>query len=155
MCLAIALPIDELPEEVVQMHERRIYLRQPAGTREIRFYFRDPQPMIPAWVDSQLIILPWGNRTKTSRLPLTGWCRQEDLESGLWQHLQPVQVEIPATLGLEKNVWYLVPEGRLRSILVRDERRQPHVYMITQTASHYYEIMTRSNRMPVFVGRQM
>jgi hypothetical protein len=155
MCLALALLIDDLPEELVRMHKRRIFVRQPAGTREVRFYVRDSQPMLPAWVDCQLLILPWGNYSKTSQLPPTGWCRQEDLESGLWQHLQPVQVEIPATLGLEKNVWYLVPEGRLRGILVRDEQRRPHVYMMTQPASHYYEIMTRSDRMPSFVGRQM
>lgn len=155
MCQAIALPIDELPEETVQMHKRRIFLRQPAVTREIRFYFRDAQPVIPAWIDSQLSILPWGNASKVSRLPCTGWCRQEDLESGLWQHLHPILIEIPATLGLEKNVWYLIPEGGLRGIIVRDERRQPRVYLVTQPASHYYEIMTRHNRMPLFVGRQM
>jgi hypothetical protein len=121
----------------------------------VRFFFRDPQPVLPAWVDCRLLVLPWGNRTRTSRLPCTAWCRQEDLESGLWRHLQPEPVDIPAALGLEKNVWYLIPEGGLRGILVRDERMQPHIYLITQIASHYYEIMTRSNRMPLFAGRQM
>jgi hypothetical protein len=121
----------------------------------VRFLFRDPQPALPVWVDCRLLILPWGNRAKTSRLPRTGWCRQEDLEAGLWRHLQPEIVDIPATLGLENGVWFLIPEGRLRGVLVRDERKQPHVYMITQAASHYYEIMTRSNRMPLFAGRQM
>ena len=155
MCLAIALPIDELPAELVRMHQRRIVVREPAGTREVRFLFRDPQPALPVWVDCRLLVLPWGNRAKTSRLPRTGWCRLEDLEAGLWRHLQPEAVDIPATLGLEKGVWFLIPEGGLRGVLVRDERKQPHVYMLTQTASHYYEIMTRNNRMPLFAGRQM
>jgi hypothetical protein len=154
MCQALALSIDELPEEVVRLHARRVFTRQPAGWREVRFFFRDPQPMLPAWVDCRLLILPWGNRVLNTRLPRTGWCRQEDLEAGLWRHLQPELVEIPATLGQEKGVWFLIPEGGLRGILVRDERRQPHVYMLTQMASHYYEIMTRSDRMPLFIGRQ-
>jgi hypothetical protein len=155
MCLAIALPIDELPETLVQLHVRRIALREPGKTQEARFLFRDPHPALPVWRHSQLFILPWGNRSPTSRLPRTGWCRLEDLESGLWQHLQPEPVEIPAVLGQEKSVWFLIPEGGLRGIIVHDERKQPHIYMITQPASHYYEVMTRNNRMPLFVGRQM
>ena len=89
MCLAIALPISELPEELVRMHQRRVVAREPAGTREVRFLFRDPQPVLPVWVDCRLLVVPWGNRAKTSRLPRTGWCRLEDLEAGLWRHLQP------------------------------------------------------------------
>jgi hypothetical protein len=155
MCLAVALPIDDLPETLVRMHERRIAAREPAGRREVRFWFRDPQPALPVWADCQLLVLPWGNRAAASRLPRTGWCRREDLESGLWQHLHPEPVDIPAALGLEKGVWFLIPEGGLRGVLVRDERGRPHVYMITQPATHYYEIMTRNNRMPLFAGRQM
>ena len=63
-------------------------------------------------------------------------------------------MDIPAALGLEKGVWFLITEG-IRGILVRDERDMPHVYMLTQPASHYYQIMTRHNRMPVLLGQQM
>ena len=35
------------------------------------------------------------------------------------------------------------------------EHEHPHVYMLTQPASHYYQIMTRHDRMPVLLGQQM
>ena len=155
MCFGIALPIDALPEELVQRHQQRLAVREPDASRELRFTFRDPQAELPAWHDNRLDILLWGNRDdRTSRLPRTGWCRQESLEAGRWARLRPEPVEIPAALGLEKGVWFLIPEG-IRGILVRDERARPHVYMLTQPASHYYQIMTRHDRMPVLLGQQM
>ena len=155
MCFGIALPIDTFPEELVRQHQHRISLREPGDVRELRFLFRDPQAELPAWHGNQLAIFPWGNREGNgSRLPRTGWCRQESLESGRWRYLHPEPVDIPAALGLEKGVWFLITEG-IRGILVRDEHDMPHVYMLTQPASHYYQIMTRHDRMPVLLGQQM
>jgi hypothetical protein len=155
MCFGIALPIDALPEDLVRQHQQRVALREPGAVRELRFLFRDPQVELPAWHGNQLAIYSWGNRDESgSRLPRTGWCRQESLEAGRWRYLHPEPVDIPAAMGLEKGVWFLIPEG-IRGILVRDERDIPHVYMLTQPASHYYQIMTRHDRMPVLLGQQM
>jgi hypothetical protein len=155
MCFGIALPIEALPEELVEQHSHRVAVREPEASRELRFTYRDPKAELPVWHDNRLEILAWGNRDdRESRLPRTGWCRQESLEAGRWSWLQPEMVEIPAALGLEKGVWFLIVEG-IRGVLVHDERAQPHVYMLTQPASHYYEIMTRHDRMPVLLGQQM
>lgn len=155
MCFGIALPIDALPEELVERYPHRLATREPEAARELRFTFRDPQAELPVWRDNQLQILAWGNRDdRASRLPRTGWCRQESLESGRWSWLRPEMVEIPAALGLEKGVWFLITEG-IRGVLVHDERGRPRVYMLTQPASHYYQIMTRHDRMPVLLGQQM
>jgi len=154
MCFGIALPLDALPESLVHQHRHRVVLREPGAAREIRFLLCDPRPELPVWHDNRLVVLPWGNRDAASRLPHTAWCRQESLEAGLWRHLHPEPVVIPASLGLDKGVWFLITEG-IRGVLVKDEQGTPHVYMLTQPASHYYRIMTRHNRMPVFLGRQM
>lgn len=155
MCFGIALPIDALPEELVQQHQHRLVLREPGASRELRFLFRDPQAELPAWHGNRLAIYPWGNRDNAaSRLPRTGWCRLESLEAGNWRHLRPEPVDIPAFLGLEKGVWFQIVEG-IRGILVEDEQGRPHVYMLTQPASHYYQIMTRHDRMPVLLGQQI
>jgi hypothetical protein len=155
MCFGIAIPIDALPEELVLKHQDRVVLREPNASRELRFLFRDPRAELPAWYGNQLAIYPWGNRDDAaSRLPRTGWCRQESLESGLWRRLQPEPVEIPAALGLEKGVWFQITEG-IRGILVHDATGRPHVYMLTQPASHYYQVMTRHDRMPVLLGQQI
>jgi hypothetical protein len=154
MCMGIALPIDELPEELVRGQRRRLVLREPGGARELRFLYRDSRAVLPAWYGERLGIYPWGNRDKRSSLPRTGWCRMEELEEGLWRHLRPEPVDIPAALGLDRGVWFLIVEG-IRGILVRDEKGRSHVYMITQPASHYYQIMTRNARMPVLLGQQI
>jgi len=154
MCYGIALPVSELPEELVERRLDRVVLREPGDARELRFLFRDPRPELPLWHGNRLTIYPWGNRDGEVRLPRTGWCRRESLEAGLWRHWRPEPVEIPAAFGLERGVWFLIEEG-LRGIVVRDERGGPHVYMLTQPASHYYQIMTRHPRMPVFLNRQI
>jgi hypothetical protein len=152
--MGIALPIDELPEALVRAERRRLALRAPGDSRELRFLYRDPRPELPAWYGDRLGIYLWGNRDKTSALPRTAWCRLETLEEGFWRQLSPEPVEIPAALGLERGVWFLIHEG-IRGVLVRDEHGRPHVYMLTQPASHYYQIMTRNARMPVLLGEQI
>ena len=59
-------------------------------------------------------------------------------------------VEIPATFGLERGRWFRVTQG-IRGLLVPDERGNNVVYMICEPASHYYQVMTRSDRMPVLI----
>ncbi|MBN1395066.1 MAG: hypothetical protein JW959_08590 [Pirellulales bacterium] len=154
MCFGIAIPVSDLPEELVEQRSDRVAARGPGELRELRFTFRDPRPELPLWHGNRLVIYPWGNRDGRVRLPRTGWCRRESLEAGLWSHLRPEAVDIPAAFGLEKGVWFLIEEG-IRGILVRDERGGPHAYMLTQPASHYYRIMTRHPRMPVFLGWQI
>ncbi|MCH8828877.1 MAG: hypothetical protein IID45_04790, partial [Planctomycetes bacterium] len=56
-----------------------------------------------------------------------------------------------ANFGLEKGRWFHIDEG-IRGLLVNDETNHPHVYMLTEPASHYYHGMTRHDRMPVFLG---
>jgi len=149
------LPIDALPEALMLQYPNRVVHREPGGMGELRFLYRDPRAELPAWRGNRLAIYAWGNRDNpASRLPRTGWCRLESLEAGRWRHLGPQPVEIPAALGLEKGVWFQITEG-IRGILVEDEKGLPHVYMLTQPASHYYQVMTRHDRMPVLLGRQM
>jgi hypothetical protein len=38
---------------------------------------------------------------------------------------------------------------------VRDEQGRPHVYMLTEPASHYYNVMTKADRMPVLIGERI
>ncbi|MBN1911011.1 MAG: hypothetical protein JW818_14795 [Pirellulales bacterium] len=155
MCFGLALPIDAVPEEWVERYPHRVATREPEATRELRFTFRDPQAELPVWHGHRLELVAWGNRDdRASRLPRTGWCRQESLEAGRWTWLEPEMVEIPAALGLEKGVWFLITEG-IRGVLVRDEHARPRVYMLTQPASRYYQIMTRHDRMPVLLGQQI
>ncbi len=155
MCQGIALPISELPESWLKSRPQRIFLREPTAAREWRFLFRDAQPELPVWLDGRLTLVAWGNRSNKSRLPRGGWSRHESLASGLWSNLRTELVDVPATLGVENGIWYLIPEGGVRGLIAFDERNQPHAYVLTRPASHYYRVMTRSFRMPIFVGEKL
>jgi hypothetical protein len=60
----------------------------------------------------------------------------------------------PATLGLDRGVWYRIRQG-IRGLLVPDERGLAVCYMLCEPASHYYQVMTRSNRMPVLIEERI
>jgi hypothetical protein len=51
-------------------------------------------------------------------------------------------------------VWFRVRQG-IRGLLVPDEHGIAVAYMICERASHYYQIMTRSNRMPVLIDERI
>ena len=89
-----------------------------------------------------------------SSLIRTGWCRTESLEAGKWKWLRPQAVVIPADFGLEKGVWFQVIQG-MKGVVVYDELERLHVYMLTQPASHYYEIMTKHDRMPQLIEQEI
>jgi hypothetical protein len=84
-------------------------------------------------------------------LPLTGWTRQTSIESGAWGERELHPVDIPATLGLDRGVWYCIRQG-VRGVVVHDEAGRPRVYVVCEPASHYYRTMTRSEWMPALVG---
>jgi hypothetical protein len=65
-----------------------------------------------------------------------------------------VEVVVPASLGLDRGVWFLVREG-VRAVVVRDERGQPVAYVLVEPSTDYYKIMTRSDWMPTLVGERI
>jgi hypothetical protein len=48
-------------------------------------------------------------------------------------------------------VWFKVKQG-MQGLLVHDRQGVPVVFLLTQPATRYYEIMCRSEWMPVLVG---
>lgn len=155
MCAGIALAWSELPTELIARHglQRRVHER--GGELEVRFLYREHRPRLPIWRDGRMQIVRWGNRHGESRvLPRTGWTWLKTIEEGGWQGLDGVVVDIPATLALEKGVWFRVHEGA-RGLLVPDERGAAVCYMICRPATHYYHVMTRSDRMPLLIDQNI
>ena len=156
MCAGISIPRRDLPDKLVERHgiQARIVTRGSASDQEVRFLFRDAEPVLPVWHDRNLGIFHWGSNDKKSRLPQTGWCLLETLEAGRWRHLQPEPVDIPACCGWENSRWFQIEQG-IRGILVGDVHGCPHVYMLTEPATHYYRIMTRCERMPALIDQTL
>jgi hypothetical protein len=105
--------------------------------------------------EGQLRIVRWGCRRGESLvLPVGGWTRQATAESGYWSESGAELVDIPAALGLDGGIWYAIRQG-LRGVLVKDERGVERVYVVCESASHYYSVMTRSAWMPVLIGERI
>jgi hypothetical protein len=137
---------------MIQSHGLVRHIHDRGGDREIRFLLGVNNPTLPVWWNRQLVLLRWGTRRRQSRvLPVTSWARASTVEAGLWARCQPEEVVIPATLGLDRGVWFHVVEG-VRGVVVRDETGLPVVYPLVEPASHYYRIMTRSEWTPALVG---
>lgn len=154
MCLAIALAVSDVPTELTGLLVRRLHVRgeQP----EYRFTFRDRRPRLPILRDGRLQVARWGNGRGQSRfLPRSGWVWQAEIEAGMWQGSGAIRVTIPATYGLERRgVWFHIQTG-IRGILVPDEHGYAVAYMIVEPASHYYCVMTSSDRMPVLIDQRI
>ncbi|WZO97141.1 hypothetical protein EP7_004163 [Isosphaeraceae bacterium EP7] len=151
----MSLAWSELPRDLIGRHglERRVHDR--GGEPEIRFHYRDRIPRIPVWRDGRLQVVRWGNGRGQSRaLPRTGWTWLSTIEEGGWRNSGAVPVDIPASLAMERGVWYRVRQG-VRGLLVPDERGFAVAYVICEPASHYYQVMTRSDRMPVLIQEQI
>jgi hypothetical protein len=144
----IAVAYSDLPVELIDQH--RVHER--GGEPEVQFLVRDADRVLPVWQEGRLRIIRWGNRRGQSRvLPCTAWTWAATLEQGGWGEREAVPVVIPATMGLDRGVWFRVREG-IRGVVVQDEQGRPVVYVLVEPATHYYQVMTRSSLMPVLVG---
>ncbi len=155
MCKGISVLRARIQQELYEERLLEQRLAERGGEPELRFMYTDKVVLLPVLHADQLRIYEWGNRgNKDSKLPRTGWRRNESLQAGKWRWLQPEIVVIPANFGLEKGVWFHITEG-LHGIVVYEENCRPHVYMLTQAASHYYATMTKHDRMPPLVGQEI
>lgn len=155
MCIGIALDARLLTETFLSRFGLRSRMKSDLfnSPPELQFRFNDPIPQLPilrphetAW---DLVL--WGNRDDAiSRLPRTGWAREESVLAGKWSVYQPEPVIIPAQRGCEKGVWFPISVG-MQGLLVADEHRNPRVYMLTRSATPDYAALTKHDRMPIFV----
>ena len=152
MCIAIALARREVPKEVIDRFRLERRCHAEADREEFRFRFDDPDPRLPIRRDGQFLVVRWGNTRNRSRaLPRSCWTWRETIESGYWAKIGAVKVEIPASLALEGGVWYPLRRG-IWGVLAPDERGKAVVFVACEPSTSYYRTMTRSDRMPMFIG---
>jgi hypothetical protein len=156
VCLGIAVAGSELPTELIGRYGLQRRLHRRGEREEYRFLFRDRRACLPIWRDGQLQIVRWGNGRGQSRvLPRTGWTWLASIREGRWRGIEAVTVEIPANYGLERRgVWFLIETG-IQGLLVPDEHGWAVCYMVCEPASHYYKVMTSSDRMPVLINQRI
>jgi hypothetical protein len=143
-----------LPEVLIERHQlqSRIISRGEGAEREIRFLYRDRHPVLPVWHGCEIIIVNWGRPSRGSPLPYCRTITHEALHEGELREVQPEPVEIPASRGWDRGIWYPIKEG-VQGLLVRDRDGTPIVYVVTRESTRYYEVMTRNKRQPILIGQ--
>ena len=156
MLAGTALALSELPVELMTQYglERRICDR--GGEREVQFLFADADRLLPVWRNGRLEIVRWGNRRgESAHLPYTAWTQLNTVQSGGWGEHRVEPVVVPATMGLDKGVWYRIRQG-MHGLSVLDERGCPRAYVICEPSSHYYRVMTRGSCwMPALIDERI
>lgn len=126
----------EFPDVLIARHKllSRVTRRFAEADEEVVFWDEARPALLPVWLNGQLIVLRW-----------SGWRPVETLRAGEWSGEEGV---VPATFGCDNGIWYTM-QG-IRCAVISDI-----VYPISQPSNHYYEVMTRQKRMPLFVGDQI
>jgi hypothetical protein len=57
-------------------------------------------------------------------------------------------------MGFEKGIWFRIRQG-IQGLLVCDEKGVEAAYMLCEPASHFFQVMTRAERMPVLIGERI
>jgi hypothetical protein len=149
MIEAIALVASEIPNAMTGEPEltRRAFRRGEQD--EYRFLYADEAARLPIIRGGQLTVVQWGNGRGQSRyLPRVGSTGVDDVQQGFWREARPVPVLVPATFGLDRGRWFRIRVG-IKGLLVADERGDMVAYLLHGPSSHYYKVMTGSDRMPV------
>lgn len=119
---------------------------------EVRMYWANKHAQLPIHIYGDNRLVEWGSKDPGSRLPKTGFCKVESLEAGKWRHLNPQPIEVLSSFALSNGVWFQVRKA-MRGILIYDEKEHPHAYIVTQASTHYFNIMTGADRMPILLDQ--
>lgn len=154
MCTGIALSVTELPTDVAGDPHLAPRLYDREGCKEMRFLAWQSPAILPVQWHGRLQILPWGNRRRRQGgLPASGWVTRDELDSGLFAHVQAEDALIPCHLGLHRGTWFLILEG-IRGIVAKEATGNPVAYMLMEPSSNYYRNMTEQEKlMPVLVDQ--
>src|SRR5450755_3861051 len=81
----VALRWSDLPLPLIERYKLSERIHERGGEREIRFLYRDPNPVLPVLHEGRLQIVRWGIRGgKRNRLPRGGWIKLASVEAGTW-----------------------------------------------------------------------
>lgn len=121
---------------------------------EILVSYHQMKPKLPVMWKYNLSFIEWGSRFGYSKLPKSGFISLKSFNEGKFLDLKPSLCMIPCSRAEVKGSWYKIKEG-IEGVVLYDEKNRPHVYMLVENSSHYYNVMTKSRWMPVFRGERI
>lgn len=147
--VGISLTWRELTDSFLKENQLldRVIQRTPTSGKEVHFLWRDRERILPVWQGDEIKLLPWGKNKN-------GWIRKElaqekEIPTGWNLKL----AEIPVNYGYAGGVWFQIVGELQAAVIWTDHEQVKRVHVVTEEASHYYQIMTGQKRMPVILGR--
>jgi hypothetical protein len=147
MCGGIAFKISKIPKKELERFYSKFEIEKFEKSGEVESFFWSKKPVLPVEINHKVSLFDWGNRDKAVPLPQTGWAKDESLDSGKWDYLNPINAKIPVEKGYEKGVWF-EPKGDFAAVLVEKDNKSA-AYMVTKPASEGYKKLTGHDREPV------
>lgn len=149
----IALPLYELPTDLLETPTVRARIHERHGHPEVQFHWWHEPAVLPVRLFGSIRLARWGSKQRTGTpLPFGGWVLEDRIRAGVFAGSAPEPVVIPAVLGHDTGTWFVIDQG-VRGVVVRD-RSGPVVYVLMRPATNYYRNMTRQTpTMPVLVGQ--
>lgn len=125
-----------------------------------RVYFPQPHAHLPVIGDGgEIELVQWGRRNEQedpeSDAPVTGWAREDKLQSGFWKRFEPETVLIPVVRFAEKGKlpksrWFdMPPETYLMGLRIH-RLEKDFLYVVTDPAVG--ELAAVHDRMPLVVS---
>ena len=152
MCMGIAIPLYDLPAALHAMPSVVSRLHRRGELEEVQFHWWNSPALLPVRWDGRIQLLRWGSKSRRSRLPMGGWIAEDDVAEGHFAGSSPEAVVIPAVLGCEAGMWFVIDTG-IRGVVIHDGAG-PVVYMLTRPSTNYYRNMAQQTAtMPVLVGQ--
>ena len=140
----IAIIASELPVSLLEPVKDRLHDR--GGSLEVRFEWWHEPALLPVRWEGALRLLPWGCKSRRSRLPTGGFLTREQVGA----IARTDEAVIPANCGFHHGTWYLIEEG-IRGVVLPEV---PLVYVLVEPSTNYYRNMTgQSKLMPVLVNQ--
>jgi hypothetical protein len=149
----IALPLYDLPAVLLDAPEVKARLHRREGREEVQFHWWHQPPLLPVRLYGGIRLVRWGSKLRRgTRLPIGGWVSEDQLSAGVFAASDPEPVVIPAALGHDAGMWFVIDMG-VRGVVVRDAAG-PVVYVLTRPSTNYYRNMTQQTAMmPVLIAQ--
>lgn len=149
MCGGIAFKISKFSKKQLKQFFTDDQINEAEVLGNMQVYFWSPSAVLPVMNDGNPNLIEWGNRDKNINFPKTGWAREESINDGKWNGLNPNYVTIPAVMGYENGVWFDIKKGIKGLIASRNNKKR--VYIITRKSSPDYLKLTTHDREPLFI----
>src|SRR5262245_45182230 len=108
----IALPLYELPSALLDTAEVRDRIHERHGQPEVQFHWWQSPTFRPVRSCGRIRLVRWGSKARAgTALPYGGWVSEDQLAAGVFAAARPEPVVIPAALGHDAGMWFVIDRG--------------------------------------------